>query len=324
MSTGHRRRRGIRTLSLGLALALAGGTVAAATAVVLAPPPAGPASAPPARGPARELALALTPGEPFRQRMTVEQSMSQVMPGMGVMDVASTVILDVTHQVLDETPTAGRFVLQLTIDRVRVDARLPMMAPSRMDTDDRATLVDNPSAAAFGALFDAVGRPLRYEITAAAGFVADGAVAGIPVGQGGTGAETSLRSFIRQMVMAPPGRPVATGDTWSQRIPGREVGLGEDLVLDWTLRPTTDAGVELALASTLQVRGQTVPAGPGLEGSMSMDGTTAGIATVRPDGWVAALKTKQTTTGAVTVPMGEEPMEIPFTTSVTTTIETLK
>lgn len=309
----------VRFLSVVSVVSVMSLVLGGASAMAVAPPAGGAAAA---TEPVA-LALDLQPGAPMRQRMSVVQSMKQESAASIPVELGSTIVLDVTHRVLDEPPTAGRFVVQTTIERVVVRVHQSIQASAvTMDSTRPESIQGTPMAAPFERLFAAVGTPIRWELTAAGQFVADDAVADVVIQRAG-GTATPLRSFLRQMIRPVPDGPVAIGEPWTQTVPGKEIGRTEDLTLTWILTDQADQATRFRIRASERVVDEPVSVGPGAEGRMSRTGSTTGTATAARGGWIIALETRQTTEGSAEVPRGADMVEVTFQSSVKTGIRAI-
>jgi hypothetical protein len=281
------------------------------------------------------LRLNLEAGQRYQQRMTMTQSIDQVMNGITV-TMNQDMTLDYDYSVTD-VDAQGVATVESTYNRVASKVSTQGMAVSF----DSATAED-PISPEFRPLAAMVGKKFTMRISPLGSVasieglseILDAVIAEMSV-EGPAReqvlenmkrqfGEEAMKDLIEQAMAIYPLEPVAVGDTWAKTLEIRQM---VPLKLDntWVLKEVTDETATLEVTSLIGPAGDDTTVNMmGAELNVRLEGAQSGTSIIdRKTGWVESSTVNQNVDGAMTLPGVEglpEGMSIPLSIRSTVTV----
>jgi hypothetical protein len=281
------------------------------------------------------LRLNLEAGQRYQQRMTMSQSIDQVMNGITI-TMNQDMTLDYDYSVID-VDAQGVATVESTYDRVASKVSTQGMSVSY----DSAT-AEAPISPEFRPLAAMVGKTFTMRISPLGSVVSieglseilDAVIAEMTIDgpareqvlenmkrQFG---EEAMKDLIEQAMAIYPPEPVAVGDSWVNTIEIRQM---VPLKLDntWVLKEVNENTATLEVTSLIGSAGENTTVNMmGTELNVRLEGAQSGTSIIdRQTGWVESSTVNQNVDGAMTLPAGEglpEGMSIPLSIRSTVTV----
>jgi hypothetical protein len=285
------------------------------------------------------LRLNLENGQRYQQRMTMSQSIDQVMNGVTV-TMNQDMTLDYDYSVTD-VDAQGVATVESTYDRIASKVSTQGMAVSYDSATAEGSISPEfrPLAAMVGKTFTMRISPLGSVVSIEGlSEILDAVIAEMTIDgpareqvlenmkrQFG---EEAMKDLIEQAMAIYPPEPVAVGDSWVKTIEIRQM---VPLKLDntWVLKEVNENTATLEVTSLIGPAGDDTTVNMmGTDLNVQLEGAQSGISVIdRKTGWVESSTVNQNVDGTMTLPAGEglpEGMSIPLSIRSTVTVGEVK